>query len=56
MKENADFYERSTICDLAYVGALRNGETVGITLEELDLKHDRVHITKALQRIYKESL
>ena len=41
---------------LAYVGALRNGETVGITLEELDLKHDRIHITKTLQRVYKESL
>ncbi len=41
---------------LAYVGALRNGETVGITLEELDLKNGRIHITKTLQRVYKESL
>ncbi len=41
---------------LAYVGALRNGETVGISLEELDLKNSRIHITKILQRVSKESL
>lgn len=40
----------------AFVGALRVGETAGITTDCIDLEHSRIYIDKTLQRVYKSAL
>ena len=41
---------------LAYVATLRIGETVGITLDCIDLKQGTIHIGKTLQRVSNQAL
>lgn len=40
----------------AYVGTMRNGETLAITLDGLDFERKRIFIGKTLQRVAKEAL